>query len=205
MWLVINMLQAGLTPLDPDEAYYWMYSRALDWGYFDHPPMVAILIKLGTLMLPGTWGVRLLTVLLQGGFIYLLWLLSGKPSDKQAIAVFFSVLVAMPLLQVYGFISTPDAPLLFFSVLYLWIYQQFLQRESWRNVLLLGLVMAALLYSKYHGVLLIFFTLLSNLKLLTRPRFYLAGVFWISLVLPAFILAVYTRFPFLSLPFEGPG
>ncbi len=184
MWLVINMLQAGLTPLDPDEAYYWMYSRALDWGYFDHPPMVAILIKLGTLMLPGTWGVRLLTVLLQGGFIYLLWLLSGKPSDKQAIAVFFSVLVAMPLLQVYGFISTPDAPLLFFSVLYLWIYQQFLQRESWRNVLLLGLVMAALLYSKYHGVLLIFFTLLSNLKLLTRPRFYLAGVFGFLLFCP---------------------
>jgi hypothetical protein len=21
-----------------DEAYYWVYSKFLDWGYFDHPP-----------------------------------------------------------------------------------------------------------------------------------------------------------------------
>ena len=27
--------------LHPDEAYYWLWSRYLDWSYFDHPPMVA--------------------------------------------------------------------------------------------------------------------------------------------------------------------
>jgi len=35
--LVLNVMQAWLTELDPDEAYYWIYSRQLDWGYFDHP------------------------------------------------------------------------------------------------------------------------------------------------------------------------
>ena len=31
-----------------DEAYYWMWSRRLATGYFDHPPMVAWLIRAGT-------------------------------------------------------------------------------------------------------------------------------------------------------------
>ncbi len=44
---VISLFQAGFTELMDDEAYYWVYSRHLDWGYFDHPPMVALLIKMG--------------------------------------------------------------------------------------------------------------------------------------------------------------
>ncbi|MEL6358020.1 MAG: hypothetical protein AAFQ37_13930, partial [Bacteroidota bacterium] len=56
-WLFINLLQAALSPLDADEAYYWMYAHQLDWGYFDHPPAVAALIKFG-MWLPGELGVR---------------------------------------------------------------------------------------------------------------------------------------------------
>jgi hypothetical protein len=37
-WLLINLIQAGSTELFDDEAYYWIYSRYPDWGYFDHPP-----------------------------------------------------------------------------------------------------------------------------------------------------------------------
>ncbi len=32
-WFLINLLQALFTGLHPDEAYYWMYSKFLDWGY----------------------------------------------------------------------------------------------------------------------------------------------------------------------------
>jgi hypothetical protein len=35
-------------PLHPDEAYYWLWSRHLALSYFDHPPMIAYLIKLST-------------------------------------------------------------------------------------------------------------------------------------------------------------
>ncbi|VEH29497.1 ArnT family glycosyltransferase [Legionella sainthelensi] len=46
-----------------EEAYYWNYSNHLDFSFLDHPPMVAILIKLGTLIF-GTneWGVRFATI-----------------------------------------------------------------------------------------------------------------------------------------------
>ena len=55
---------AATTPLSPDEAYYWVWSHALAPGYLDHPPMVALWIRLGTLLLGDTTlGVRLLAPL----------------------------------------------------------------------------------------------------------------------------------------------
>ena len=41
----------------PEETYYWNYSRHLDIGYLDHPPMVGWLIWLGTAVF-GDYGVR---------------------------------------------------------------------------------------------------------------------------------------------------
>src|SRR6185312_14849666 len=58
---VIRLVVAGVTQLVPDEAYYWVFSRALAPGYLDHPPMVALWIRAGTLIAgDGALGVRLL-------------------------------------------------------------------------------------------------------------------------------------------------
>lgn len=184
IWLIINVLQAAFTGLDPDEAYYWMYAHQLDWGYFDHPPAIALLIKLGYALIPNELGVRLGAIVLQTLSFYIIWLILGKPAEKSKIWTLIALLAAMPMLEVYGFIATPDAPLLFFSVLFFWLYQRFVEKESWANTLLLGVCMAALLYSKYHGVILIFFTLLSNLKLLLKPKFYIASIFGALLFFP---------------------
>ena len=57
----VRLAVAGFAPLSPDEAYYWVWSRALAPGYLDHPPMVALWIGLGTLLAGDTpLGVRLL-------------------------------------------------------------------------------------------------------------------------------------------------
>ncbi|HEX7977795.1 MAG TPA: hypothetical protein VF461_04290, partial [Gemmatimonadaceae bacterium] len=46
-WLV-RLAFAARLPLFPDETYYWDWSRRLAGGYFDHPPMIAVLIRAGT-------------------------------------------------------------------------------------------------------------------------------------------------------------
>ena len=46
----LRLLAAAWTPLTFDEAYYWLWSRHLAFGYYDHPPMVALLIRAGTLI-----------------------------------------------------------------------------------------------------------------------------------------------------------
>ena len=57
LWWMINLIQAGFTELADDEAYYHMFAQRLDWGYFDHPPVTALLVYLGG-FLGGEFGVR---------------------------------------------------------------------------------------------------------------------------------------------------
>ncbi|MEY4630398.1 MAG: hypothetical protein RIQ81_518 [Pseudomonadota bacterium] len=40
--LAIRFLVAAVLPVTTDEAYYAIWSTNLSWGYFDHPPMVAL-------------------------------------------------------------------------------------------------------------------------------------------------------------------
>ncbi|WP_297762480.1 glycosyltransferase family 39 protein [uncultured Muriicola sp.] len=164
--LILNILQAAITELIFDEAYYWYYAKDLAWGYFDHPPMVAFLISLGSTLFNGELGVRLLSCLLGVGTMIILWLLIDNPKKKEYIPHFFVLILSMTLIQAYGFLMLPDTPLLFFTALFFLVYKKFINAPGMLISLFLGIVMAALMYSKYHAFLVIFFVLLSNLKLL---------------------------------------
>ena len=183
-WMVVNLVQAALTPLDPDETYYWMYAGQLDWGYFDHPPAVAALIALGRDWLPGALGLRFGHVLAGTAAVGVLFFLrrgAGEKDDWLMAALIF----AQPMLQVYGFIATPDGPLLLCAALYLLAYRRFLEQPGFGNAGWVGLAMAGLLYSKYHGLMLILFTILPNLAYLIRkPAAWLAVGFGTALFLP---------------------
>src|SRR6476660_10646909 len=63
--IALRLIAAAYTPITFDEAYYWMWSKSLAGGYYDHPPMVAAVIRLGTMIAGDTeLGVRLVSVLL---------------------------------------------------------------------------------------------------------------------------------------------
>src|SRR2546426_12171431 len=83
-WLCLNLVQAACTQLTSDEGYYWFYSRSLEWGYYDHPPLLALLVKMGYGLFPNAFGVRLVYVLLNslGVFLFLRWL---DPADTRRL------------------------------------------------------------------------------------------------------------------------
>ena len=183
-WWALNLLTAYAAPLDPDETYYWMYAQHLDWGYYDHPPAVALLISLGENWLPGSLGLRFGHTLASLATVVTIYWLLDKPTGK-LLGLAAALTFAQPMLNVYGFIATPDAPLLLFTALYLLAYRGFLRDPSLTAGALWGLTMVGLMYSKYHGVLLIFFTVLPNLRwLLRRPGAWLAALGGIALYLP---------------------
>src|SRR5665647_2742818 len=91
-WFLINLLQAIFTEVFTDEAYYYMYGKYLAWGYFDHPPMVALMIRISSLFFDGLLGIRLMTVLLQLGTLYLIWIvLSVKDNRPKQPILFFII------------------------------------------------------------------------------------------------------------------
>ncbi|WP_298740250.1 glycosyltransferase family 39 protein [uncultured Chitinophaga sp.] len=179
-WLLLGLLQAGFTELMDDEAYYWVYSRHLDWGYFDHPPMIALLIKTGYAIFHNELGVRLVMVLLNVLTLWLTWELIPQKHNR----LFYLVMGAMGAMQIGGMLAVPDVPLIFFATLYFWVYRRFTEQQSWKNTLLLSLSMALMFYSKYHGILLVFFTLVSTPSLLQVFKFYIACIITALLYLP---------------------
>lgn len=185
--LVLNLVQSYFTQLINDEAYYWYYAQNLDWGYFDHPPMVAFMIVLGSSLFSGELGVRFVSCLLSVGTYILLWLLIDNPKKKEFVPHFFLLLFGMTLMNVYGFFTLPDTPLLFFTALFLWVYKRFLANPSYLVTLLLGLTMAGLMYSKYHAVLVILFVFLSNLKLVQNKKAWLAVLISLLAYTPHFV------------------
>lgn len=187
LWFLFNILQASCTGLHPDEAYYWVYSQFLAWGYFDHPPMVAVFIKAGS-FINNTLGLRLFTCVSNLLSIYLLWLIVKK--HKANVYVFVTLFSSVLLFHIYSFITTPDAPLFFFAVLFLYVYQQYLKTDKLFIAIILGLISAALLYSKYHGILLLFFILVSNFSLFKRTSFYVL----ITVALIVFVPHIYWQY-----------
>ncbi|TKC06308.1 ArnT family glycosyltransferase [Pedobacter frigoris] len=193
LWTVINIVQAAFVELHADEAYYWMYSRFMDWGYFDHPPMVAVFIKLGDALFRNSLGLRLITVVSSALSVYLLWkIVSRYTQNFQLFALLFSGVV---LFHVYGFITTPDSPLFFFSILFFYVYQRYAEEDKAKWALLLALIIACLLYSKYHGILVLFFTIISNFKLLRRPSFWMIVVVSICAFLPHIMWQINNHYP----------
>ncbi len=171
-WLLLNLFQSYGTELLDDEAYYWVFSRYPDWGYFDHPPMIAILIRAGYAFFPNELGVRLFMALMNTATLFLIQQMLLKNQQK----LFYTIAFSMGVLQIGGILAVPDIPLTFFTALFFWQYRRFLAVASVVNALLLGLIMALMLYSKYHGVLIIFFTFLSNPKLFLQWKAWVAAV-----------------------------
>jgi 4-amino-4-deoxy-L-arabinose transferase-like glycosyltransferase len=172
-WGILNLFQAFFTPLNNDEAYYWMYSKYLAWGYFDHPPMIALWIKIGYFIVHNELGVRLMIVISQIVAILIIWSLTDKERSKKEenILLFIMLVSILPVFNIFGFIATPDAPLILFAAVFLLAYKKFLKDENYLNTLFMGLSMATLMYSKYHGGLLIILVILSNVRLLKSPKF----------------------------------
>lgn len=184
--LIVGLVQSAFTNIGLDEAYYWNFAQHLDWGYFDHPPLVALMVWLGGLIFPETLGVRFVTVLMTVAMYYLIWEMIPVRFriQKRAPWVFLFLIFINPIFSIYGFFTTPDVPLLLFTTCYLFAFRNFIKRSSLINAVILGVFMAGLIYAKYHGILVIFFSVLARLKLLGNARFYLAGLTGVLLYIP---------------------
>ncbi|MEO9892169.1 glycosyltransferase family 39 protein [Aurantibacter sp.] len=187
--LLLNLIQASFTELIYDEAYYWQFAKEIAWGYFDHPPMVAWIAAISSLFFDGELGVRFVSTLLSVGTMLLLWMMINHPRKNEYALHFFVLVFSMTLMNAYGFLTLPDTPLIFFTTLFLWVYKKFLEKNSLARALVLGILMACLMYSKYHAVLVIFAILASNPKLLINKYawaavacalfFYIPHFFWL--------------------------
>lgn len=159
-WLIVG--------IHPDEAYYWVWSERLQWGYLDHPPMVAWAIRLFTsifgdsgavIRMPSVsaWWIAMLVVYLIARDYYR----AHSSAGVLAVLVFASA----PIFQIGFHTVTPDAPLLLFTALaYYFVYRAVVYKHPYLW-LAAGIATGLALLSKYTAVLLplaIFLALIFN-------------------------------------------
>ena len=162
---ILNIIQSSFTELLPDEAYYWVYSQDMNWGFFDHPPFVAVWVTISNFLFTDELGVRFFSAISFSLMIYLVWFTIDHPSKNKYSWLFLLLFLSTALLNVYGFITTPDTPLLFFFALFLWSYKLYLSKKNTLIYFVLSIAITGMMYSKYQGVLVLFFIFLSNIVL----------------------------------------
>jgi len=151
--MVIRIAAGAAAPLAFDEAYYWLWSRHLAGGYFDHPPMVAIVIRLGTVIAGDIeLGVRIVSVLLAGPATWAVWrsaqILFNNARLSATAALFFNLTLIVAAGTV---VVTPDAPLLVASAFVLFFLTKLIETGRGPWWLAVGTAAGAALLSKYSA------------------------------------------------------
>jgi 4-amino-4-deoxy-L-arabinose transferase-like glycosyltransferase len=183
--LVISILfHPGL-----DEAYYYLYTLHPDWSYFDHPPLVALTTGFGIWLTGGQvsqFTIRIGTLLLYTGSLIFLYLAALRLYTLQIAINTLAIASAIPIFQIaFGILNTPDAPLLFFWALSLWLAtQEFFDYRVYQpssRLTLICLTVGLACMGKYHGFVLglglVGFCLFhTNYRRALRSKWFLIGV-----------------------------
>ncbi|HEV7929485.1 MAG TPA: glycosyltransferase family 39 protein, partial [Nitrosospira sp.] len=110
--VVLRLIYIGAAQLIPDEAYYWNYAQHMDLSFYDHPPMVAWLIWLGTSIFgDNEFGVRIsafICGLIALGYLYAL---TRNLYDESTGIRAVLLLTVLPFFFATGALMTADAPL----------------------------------------------------------------------------------------------
>src|ERR1700722_16025771 len=153
--VALRLVAAAWTPLTFDEAYYWMWSKHLAFGYYDHPPMVALVIRAGTWLAGDTeFGVRLVSILSALPMSFAIYRASAILFGDLRIAASATILLNVTLMAAVGtLIVTPDSPLLVASSFVLFALAKVLETERGPWWLAVGAAVGAALVSKYTALL----------------------------------------------------
>lgn len=209
LWLIIvtsifRFLFTCVFELGADEAYYWTYARNLQWNYFDHPPLIALLIRLTTLNLSfqSEIFVRLGAVISSGVCTWLMFKIGTLIKDAKTgwyAAILFTV-------SIYGSITLgtniiPDSPQMVFWLLSLLVLFKISKTAAASSNLLwclFGITAGLCIMSKVHGVFLwfgvIIYALAINRDLLKYRGIYLAAGLTLLIISPIIIWNIQNDF-----------
>ncbi|MCB1955146.1 MAG: glycosyltransferase family 39 protein [Rhodocyclaceae bacterium] len=187
MWVIRHL---GID-LYVDEAYYWGWSKALDWGYFSKPPVIAALIAASTALLGDSiLAIKLPSLLAYPATALVIQRLASTLFDERVGFWSGLAFLTMPLVGALGLFVSTDAPLLFFwSLGMLALWNALHEGGGWRHWWLLGVAVGLGLLTKYTmaaflpSAFLVMLAGQSGRRALASPRP------WLALVLALLIFA----------------
>jgi 4-amino-4-deoxy-L-arabinose transferase-like glycosyltransferase len=150
----VRLVCAATTPLSFDESLYWLWSKNIAGGYFDHPPVTAILIRLGTTLFGNTeFGVRSIGVLLALPASWAIWrsgaILFNNDRVGATAALYFNSTLVVAAGSV---IMTPDGPLIIATAFLLLSLVKLFETERGEWWIAIGVAFGIGMLSKYTTI-----------------------------------------------------
>ncbi len=206
---IFRLFLAIILPLTPQEAYYWSWSRDLALSYFDHPPLASYSIWLTTLIFGQTiFGIKLAAVLWYLG-MNIIWAVMIQEMFDNTRQTFWTLLAlnASIVFELYGFVITPDTPLLFCWTATIYALWKLVQSKNPKWWYFAGLFMGLAWLGKYSGIMLVPSVLLfiviskEQRKWLLTPHPYLGVLLAILVFSP--VLIWNAQHEWMSFAFQG--
>lgn len=193
--IALRMVCASFTPLAFDEAYYWTWSKHLAGGYYDHPPMVALVVRLGTMIAGDTeFGVRLVSMLLAVPMSFAVYRAASILFPGRRLAADAVILLNATMMVAAGtVIVTPDAPLMAASAFVLLGLAKVVETGRGLWWLATGAAVGAALLSKYTAlffgpvILIWLLAVPAQRRWLATPWPYLGGLVAFALFTPVIL------------------
>lgn len=186
--LGVKLAIAFTLPFTTDEAYFWIWGLKLEWGYYDHPPMVGWMYWLlqhfghsaGLYRLPS-----LLFTTIIGWMVYRLVAIHDREKGYLAGIIYLSMPVTL-----YGVLVSTDTTLIFFSFLSVWAFYIAVLRDKLKWFVLAGLFLGLAVLSKYFSALLGFSYLVYFLAFERNRRGFLKLAIVYGMTVPALAINI---------------
>jgi len=154
--VILRGLFNSIMPLSGEEAYYWMWSRYPDLCYFDHPPLIAWMIRIATVLFGHSVFAVRASALLSNTLtaVVIFWCTRRITGDRLVatwaggffmVAVFFAAMATLAI---------PDSFLFFFWSLTLWLVIEITRGEKPFLWIAVGVSLGLCMLAKFHAVLL---------------------------------------------------
>jgi 4-amino-4-deoxy-L-arabinose transferase-like glycosyltransferase len=204
---VARLLCVAHLPLGNGEAYYYSWSRFLDWSYYDHPPLVAWMVRATTVF--GAWpaAVHLGPVVASGLFGLLFHRLAEKLVRPRAAFIALAIVTALPVFLASSFIVNPEAPLAPLWVGFLLAVLAMRDHDEPYRPLVAGVLLGFAFLAKYTALLLVPATFVYAVssppmrRWLRRPSFYAGGLTAVFIALPVVAWNMVRGWPSIRLHF----
>lgn len=195
---IVRLSLSGIVELNNDEVYYRTYAKYLQWNYFDHPPMVAVCIRIFTAGLQ--WDhelfIRLASVTGAAISTWLIYLSATSLGNRRTGFIAASLFTASFYSSVIaGMLILPDSPQMVFWMLSIYLMIRIAQSQSSSfintGLILLGFSIGLCILSKVHGVFCWIgfggFILFHKRSLLKNPYLYISVLITAAMLIPSFL------------------
>ena len=151
----VRLIISIALPITGDEAYFVLWGKNLDYGYYDHTPIVGWILAALLTVSDATWWLRLPSTLLPIFLSYGIYHILKQQQSKVAEIVALTFLVAP--VNIINILITTDTPLILFSFISAWYFYQaitFSNKKTYKFYMFAGIFLGLAFLSKYFAVLL---------------------------------------------------